>query len=140
VVHHPYSHHHRKQHERYIRIDAKEDAKDSKTGNLGDERKIIYAELRNYLVTCGVFEKFSQMDIVRLDKVLPSRPMPTAEQVSQLRKMRTDFATAHKSRKFTRAEKEMLLSELIGFAEFRFDEMRSVAQKSWAKNCNTPDR
>lgn len=75
-----------------------------------------------------------QNNIVRLDKELPTPPMPTAEQVAQLRKMRTDFATAHIPRKFTTAEKEMLTAELIGFAEFRFNEMRFLAQKSWAKN------
>ena len=118
--------------------------------NLFFQRMILYFEsigltgfkYQNYTEGPGdmSYINLRQNNIVRLDKVLPSRPMPTAEQVSQLRKMRADFATAHKSRKFTRTEKEMLLSELIGFAEFRFDEMRSVAQKSWAKNCNTPDR
>lgn len=74
-----------------------------------------------------------QNNIVRLDKELPQHPMPTAEQMSQLRKMRADFATAHTPRKFTTAEKEMLTSELIGFAEFRFNEIKYQMQKSWAK-------
>ena len=118
--------------------------------NLFFQRMILYFEsigltgfkYQNYTEGPGdmSYINLRQNNIVRLDKVLPPPPMPTAEQVAHLRKMRADFATAHKSRKFTRAEKEMLLSELIGFAEFRFDEMRSVAQKSWAKNCNTPDR
>lgn len=81
-----------------------------------------------------------QNNIVRLDKVLPQHPMPTAEQMSQLRKMRADFATAHTPRKFTRDEKEMLLSELIGFAEFRFDEIKYQMQKFWAKNNSQNDR
>lgn len=81
-----------------------------------------------------------QNNIVRLDKVLPQHPMPTAEQMSQLRKMRADFAAAHKSRKFTTAEKEMLTAELIGFAEFRFDEIKYQMQKSWAKNNSQNDR
>ena len=81
-----------------------------------------------------------QNNIVRLDKVLPAHPMPTAEQVAQLHKMRADFATAHTPRKFTMAEKEMLTAELIGFAEFRFDEIKYQQQKSWAKNNNQSDR
>ena len=81
-----------------------------------------------------------QNNIVRLDKVLPTHQMPTAEQMSQLHKMRADFATAHTPRKFTMAEKEMLTAELIGFAEFRFDEMRYMMQKSWAKNNSQNDR
>ena len=66
--------------------------------------------------------------------------MPTGEQTAKLRQMQADFAATYKPRKFTRAEKEMLLSELISFAEFRFDEIRSFAQKSWSQSCNTPDR
>lgn len=81
-----------------------------------------------------------QNNIVRLDKELPHHPMPTAEQMSQLRKMRADFATAHTPRKFTTAEKEMLTSELIGFAEFRFNEIKYQMQKSWAKNNDQNDR
>ena len=81
-----------------------------------------------------------QNNIMRLDKALPSHPMSTAEQVAHLQKMRTDFAAAHTPRQFTTAEKEMLTAELIGFAEFRFDEMRSISQKSWAKNNSQNDR
>ena len=81
-----------------------------------------------------------QNNIVRTDKVLPQYKMPTAEQMSQLRKMRADFAVAHKPRKFTTAEKEMLTSELIGFAEFRFNEIKYQMQKSWAKNNSQNDR
>ena len=81
-----------------------------------------------------------QNNIMRLDKVLPPHPMSTAEQVAHLQKMRMDFAAAHKPRKFTTAEKEMLTAELIGFAEFRFDEMRYMMQKSWAKNNSQNDR
>jgi hypothetical protein len=66
--------------------------------------------------------------------------MPTGEQTAKLRQMRADFAATHKPRKFTMAEKEMLTAELIGFAEFRFDEMRYMMQKSWAKNNSQNDR
>ena len=81
-----------------------------------------------------------QNNIVLLDKVLSPYPMPTAEQMSQLRKICADFAAAHKPRKFTTAEKEMLMAELIGFAEFRFDEIKYQMQKSWAKNSGENDR
>ena len=81
-----------------------------------------------------------QNNIVRLDKVLPPHPMPTAEHVVQLHKMRADFATAHTPRKFTMAEKEMLTAELIGFTEFRFNEIKYQMQKSWAKNNDQNDR
>ena len=81
-----------------------------------------------------------QNNIVRLDKTLPPHPMPTTEQMSQLRKMRADFATAHTPRQFTTAEKEMLTAELISFADFRFDEIKYQMQKSWAKNNGQNDR
>lgn len=118
--------------------------------NLFFQRMILYFEsigltgfkYQNYTEGPGdmAYINLRQNNIVRLDKELSQHPMPTAEQMSQLHKMRADFATAHTPRKFTTAEKEMLTSELIGFAEFRFDEIKYQMQKSWAKNCNTPDR
>ena len=118
--------------------------------NLFFQRMILYFEslgvtgfkYSNYTEGPGdmAYINLRQNNIVRLDKVLLSRPMPTAEQMSQLRKMRADFAAAHKSRKFTTAEKEMLMLELIGFAEFRFDEIKYQMQKSWAKNNSQNDR
>ena len=81
-----------------------------------------------------------QNNIVRLDKTLSPHPLPIAEQMSQLRKMRADFATAHTPRQFTTAEKEMLTAELISFADFRFDEIKYQMQKSWAKNNSQNDR
>ena len=118
--------------------------------NLFFQRMILYFEsigltgfkYPNYTEGPGdmAYINLRQNNIVRTDKVLPQYKMPTGEQTAKLRQMRADFATTNKPRKFTRDEKEMLLSELIGFAEFRFNEMRSVVQKSWSKNCNTPDR
>ena len=118
--------------------------------NLFFQRMILYLEsvgltgfkYPNYTEGPGdmSYINLRQNNIVRLDKVLPPHPMPTAEQVAKLHKMRADFATAHKPRKFTRAEKEMLTAELIGFAEFRFDEIKYQMQKSWAKNNSQNDR
>ena len=118
--------------------------------NLFFQRMILYFEsigltgfkYPNYTEGPGdmSYINLRQNNIVRLDKVLLPHPMPTAEQVAQLHKMRADFATAHTSRKFTMAEKEMLTAELIGFAEFRFDEIKYQQQKSWAKNNNQNDR
>ena len=118
--------------------------------NLFFQRMILYFEsigltgfkYQNYTEGPGdmAYINLRQNNIVRTDRALSPHKMPTGEQTTKLRQMRADFVATHKPRKFTRAEKEMLLSELIGFAEFRFDEIRSVAQKSWAKNCDTPDR
>ena len=111
--------------------------------NLFFQRMILYFEsigltgfkYPNYTEGPGdmSYINLRQNNIVRLDKVLPSHPMPTAEQVAQLHKMRADFATEYTPRKFTTAEKEMLLGELINFAKFRFDEIKYMSKKSWLK-------
>ncbi len=118
--------------------------------NLFFQRMILYFEsiglagfkYPNYTEGPGdmSYINLRQNNIVRTDKVLPQYKMPTGEQTAKLRQMRADFATAHTPRKFTMAEKEMLTAELIGFAEFRFDEMRYMMQKSWAKNNSQNDR
>jgi hypothetical protein len=74
-----------------------------------------------------------QNSIVRTDKKLPAHSMPNANQVAQLRAMRSEFRAKHKPRKFTHSEKERLIAELIGFTEFRFKEIEYQSYKSWAK-------
>ncbi|MBE6460861.1 MAG: hypothetical protein E7007_03065 [Alphaproteobacteria bacterium] len=118
--------------------------------NLFFQRMILYFEsigltgfkYQNYTEGPGdmAYINLRQNNIVRTDRALSPHKMPTGEQTTKLRQMRADFVATHKPRKFTRAEKEMLLSELIGFAEFRFDEIKYQMQKSWAKNNNQNDR
>jgi hypothetical protein len=74
-----------------------------------------------------------QNNVLRTDKELSEHPMPNKELSSKLRQMRSDFCVQHVPRKFTKAEKEMLTQELIGFTEFYFLEIKSMMQKKWAQ-------
>lgn len=118
--------------------------------NLFFQRMILYFEsigltgfkYQNYTEGPGdmAYINLRQNNIVRTDRALSPHKMPTGEQTTKLRQMRADFVATHKPRKFTMAEKEMLTAELIGFAEFRFDEIKYQMHKSWAKNNNQNDR
>ncbi len=114
------------------------------------QRMILYFEsigingfkYKNYTEGPGDYSYiiFRQNGIKRLDKNLPTYPMPLSDARDKIQRKQSVFSASHSGRKLTDDEKEKLFREIYQFGEFKFQEIETMSNKSWAKNIDNYGR
>ncbi len=114
------------------------------------QRMILYFEsigingfkYRNYTEGPGDYSYiiFRQNCVKRLDKNLPTYPMPSSDARNKIQRKQSAFAASHSGRKLTTPQKEKLFREIYNFGTFKFDEIDNMHTKSWAENIDNYGR